>query len=387
VRFSTKAVRAGQEPDETTGAVVVPIHLATTFQQDVTPEGRIQPKNGYEYGRTGNPTRKALETSLTALESGAAGICFSSGSAATLALIEVLLERGDHVLLGDDAYGGTRRLFNFSSQKIGFAFETIDTTSITAVKQALRENTRLIFLETPSNPLLKLTDIARVAQVCQEASQVLFAVDNTFATPYLQQPLDLEADIVLHSTTKYLSGHSDVIGGAVVLSQAHRELEEAFRFYQNAAGAVPSPFDCWLTLRGIRTLVVRMQAHSANAGHLASELAKEPAIRQVIYPGLASHPQHALAQQQMQDFGGMISLEFEDKAKAFAFMRSLKFFAIAESLGGVESLAEHPRSMTHASVGNSALQKIGVSEGLIRLSVGIEDANDLLEDCLQALKM
>ncbi|MFW9917623.1 MAG: trans-sulfuration enzyme family protein [Candidatus Thorarchaeota archaeon] len=386
MRFSTKAVRAGQEPDKTTGAVVAPIHLATTFQQDVTPDERIQPRSGYEYSRTDNPTRKALETSLAALETGAAGVCFSSGSAATLALIEVLLDRGDHVLLGEDAYGGTRRLFNFSSQKIGFTLDTVDMTSIAALEQALKENTRLVFLETPSNPLLKITDLARVGQVCQEANDVLFAVDNTFATPYLQQPLDLGADIVLHSTTKYLGGHSDVIGGAIVLSHAHRELEEPFRFYQNAAGAVPSPFDCWLTLRGIRTLVVRMQAHSANARHLALELAKESTFHQVIYPGLASHPQHALARQQMQDFGGMISLEFEDKAKAFAFLRNLKLFAIAESLGAVESLAEHPWSMTHASVGNSALQKIGISEGLIRLSVGIEDANDLLEDCLQALK-
>ncbi|MHA2231372.1 MAG: trans-sulfuration enzyme family protein [Candidatus Hodarchaeales archaeon] len=386
MRLSTKAVRAGQEPDEATGAVVVPIHLATTFQQEIT-ERRVQPTKGYEYGRTDNPTRKALETSLASLENGVAGICFSSGSAATQALLEVVLERGDHIILGDDVYGGTKRLLNFSSRKMGFQFDTVDTTSVSAVENALQEKTRLIFLETPSNPLLKITDIARISQLCRNAGdgEILFAVDNTFATPCLQQPFALGADLVLHSTTKYLGGHSDVVGGALVLSQERKELENEFRFYQNAAGAVPSPFDCWLTLRGIRTLAVRMTAHSANASFLASELQKESTVREVIYPGLEKHPQHGLAQQQMTSFGGMISLDLGDQTTAFDFLQNLDLFTLAESLGGVESLAEHPMSMTHASVGNDNLRKTGVGEGLIRLSVGIEDAHDLLEDCLKAL--
>ncbi|MFQ5980224.1 MAG: trans-sulfuration enzyme family protein [Candidatus Heimdallarchaeota archaeon] len=384
MRFSTKAVRAGQEPDETTGAVVVPIHLATTFQQEIA-ESCVQPTKGYEYSRTDNPTRKALETSLASLEDGSAGICYSSGSAATQALLEVLLEKDDHIILGEDVYGGTKRLLNFSSRKMGFHFDTVDTTSLSAVENALQENTRLVFLETPSNPLLKITDIARISQLCRDAGQILFAVDNTFATPCLQQPLALGADIVLHSTTKYLGGHSDVVGGAIVLSPDRKELEKEFRFYQNAAGAVPSPFDCWLTLRGIRTLAVRMAAHSTNAAFLAPELQNEPAIREVIYPGLKNHPQHGLAQQQMTSFGGMISLDLGDKPTALNFLRNLDLFTLAESLGGVESLAEHPMSMTHASVGNDNLRKTGVGEGLIRLSVGIEDANDLLEDCRNAL--
>ncbi|MFX0116487.1 MAG: trans-sulfuration enzyme family protein [Candidatus Hodarchaeota archaeon] len=384
-RLSTKAVRVGQEPDPATGAVVIPLHMATTFQQEIIPDKGVSPTKGFEYARTDNPTRKALETSLASLEDGSAAIAFSSGSAATLALIEVLLSRGDHAIIGEDVYGGTKRLFTFSSQKIGFAFDAVDTTAPLALEDALQDNTRLVLLETPSNPLLKITDIRKVAKMCQTVEQALFAVDNTFATPYLQKPLGLGADIVLHSTTKYLGGHSDVVGGALVLSPTRKELEEKFRFYQNAAGAVPSPFDCWLALRGIRTLAVRMKAHSANARFLASKLEKKADIRQIFYPGLKDHPQYTLAQRQMRDFGGMISLDLGDRAEAFQFLKKLQIFTLAESLGGVESLAEHPASMTHASLGNAALRKIGISDGLVRLSVGIEDPNDLLEDCFQAL--
>ena len=373
-RFETRAIHAGQPPDPTTGAVIVPIHQAATYAQQ-----EVGVHRGYEYSRTGNPTRAALESCLASLEEGARGLAFASGMAAIDTVIR-LLKPGDHVVVGNDVYGGTYRLFQRVWTAYGLEFSYVDTTSVVAVAAALHPNTRLIWLETPSNPRLRLADIAAIAALARD-HHVLLAVDNTFATPYAQRPLALGADIVVHSTTKYLGGHSDVIGGAVVVR--HGELGERLAFLQNATGAVPGPLDCSLVLRGIKTLGVRLAAHTANALAVARYLEGHPAVSCVIYPGLRSHPQHELACRQMALFGGMVSFELRGgEAAGRQVAAHTQVFTLAESLGGVESLIELPAAMTHASVRASPL---AVPPGFVRLSVGIEHVDDLLADLESAL--
>jgi len=374
IRFETRAIHAGQPAEPETGAVVVPIYQTATYAQ-----ARVGEHKGYDYSRTGNPTRAALETCMASLEEGGYGLAFSSGMAATDAVVR-LLKPGDHVLVGDDVYGGTYRLFKRVWQDYGLQFTFMNLADLAAAEAALQPQTRLIWLESPTNPLLRLTDISAIAALARSRG-ILLAVDNTFATPFAQRPLALGAHIVVHSTTKYLSGHSDVIGGiAIVQDDA---LYRRLAFIQNAAGAVPGPFDCWLTLRGIKTLAVRLAAHSANALAVARFLEAHPAVARVMYPGLPSHPQHALARRQMALFGGMLS--FELRGSEFAARRlveSTRIFTLAESLGGVESLIELPAVMTHLSVQGSPL---AVSPQLVRLSVGIEHQDDLLTDLEQAL--
>ncbi len=379
MRFETDAIHAGQEPDPTTGAVTVPIYATSTFVQD-TP-GRHR---GYEYSRTDNPTRHALEVALAALEgvtpeSGGGAVATASGMAAT-ALIGYLLKPGDHVLLPNDAYGGTLRFFSQVLAEQGITWSAVDMTDRRLMETAIRAETRLVWVETPTNPLLRIVDISHAATVARAASARL-VVDNTFATPYLQHPLSAGADVVLHSTTKYLGGHSDTVGGALVT--ADPGLNERFRFLLNAAGPVPGPFDAWLVLRGLKTLAVRMERHSANAARIAAFLRDHPAVGEVFYPGLTDHPQHELAARQMAGFGGMISFRTTGGAPAaHRIASSTRLFFLAESLGGVESLIEIPAVMTHASAQGTALE---VPDDLVRLSVGLEHIDDLLEDLDQAL--
>jgi cystathionine gamma-synthase/cystathionine gamma-lyase len=375
--LETLAIHAGQEPDPSSGAVMTPIVLASTFAQDGPGAHK-----GYEYSRSGNPTRHALEGCLAALEGGSHGFAFGSGVAATTVLLHTL-GPGDHVVSGDDVYGGTFRIFDKVMRPLGVDATFVDMTDLDNVKNALRPSTRMIWLETPSNPLLKVFDIAAICEIGQRAG-VVVAVDNTFATPVLQRPLELGATAVVHSTTKYINGHSDVVGGALVTSDA--KLAERVKFLQNAMGTVPGPFDCYLVLRGIKTLPLRMQQHVASARFLAARLAGHPLVERVYYPGLESDPGHTLAARQMRGPGGMISFDIDgDFSKIRAFLRALSIFACAESLGGVESLAEHPASMTHASIPPELRQKIGISEGLVRLSVGLETPADLWADLEQAL--
>ncbi|GAA1703570.1 cystathionine gamma-synthase [Microcella alkalica] len=375
--FSTRAIHVGQEFDPTTGAVIPPVHFSTTYAQD----GIGNLRGGYEYGRGGNPTRDSLQKQLASLEGASHAFSFASGLAAEDALLRAVLRPGDHVLMGNDVYGGTHRLVRriFGDWNIGLT--TLELDDLEAVRSALASTgARVLWLETPSNPLMKVTDVAALAEIAH-ASGALVVVDNTFATPYLQQPLALGADVVIHSTTKYLGGHSDVIGGAVVLSDD--ALAEKVGFHQFAAGAVSGPLDAWLTTRGIKTLAVRMDRHSASAHALASALEGHPAVARVYYPGLPSHPGHDLAARQMRDFGGMLSLELAGGAAAArAFAEGLRVFSLAESLGGVESLVNYPSEMTHASVRGTALE---VSDAIIRLSVGLEDVEDLLADVRQSL--
>jgi cystathionine gamma-lyase len=371
--LDTLCIHAGQEPDLATGAVMTPIVLATTFAQD----GPGALRGGYEYSRAGNPTRGALEQCLAALEGGKQGIAFGSGCAATTAVL-LTLRAGDHVLVCDDVYGGTFRILDKVLAQFGLEATFLDMTDPKRVEATMRPTTRLVWVETPSNPMLKIFDIAAIAEIARARGAIL-AVDNTFATPMLQRPLDLGATLTVHSTTKYLNGHSDVIGGAVVTSDD--ALAERLHFVQKAVGAVPSPFDCYLVLRGLKTLAVRMDRHVASARTLAAWLERHPQVTKVRYPGLPSHESHALAGRQMRGPGGMISFEHRGTvAQASAFLRALRVFACAESLGGVESLAEHPASMTHASLPQAARQALGIGDGLIRLSIGLEDVGDLTED-------
>lgn len=377
MRFETRAIHDGQAPDPLTGAVTVPVYQTSTFQQDAIGKPR-----GYEYSRSGNPTRTALETALASLESGRHGLAFASGVAATTAVLS-LLRPGDHVVAGDDLYGGTYRLFERVFKPWGISFDYAPATDADALASAIRPETRLVWLETPTNPLLRIVDIARVAAAAR-ARGVRVAVDNTFASPYLQRPLELGADIVVHSATKYLGGHSDLIGGAVVVSDG--ALFERIRYYQNAAGAVPGPWDCWLLLRGLKTLAPRMQAHCRNARAIAEWLARHPRVERVHYPGLPSHPQHALAAHQMSEFGGMVSFELAGGFPAVErFVGRVKLFILAESLGGVESLVCYPPKMTHAAIPPSERRRRGIGDNLVRLSVGIEHPDDLIEDLEQAL--
>jgi cystathionine gamma-lyase len=374
--FSTRAIHAGQNADPATGATVVPIYATSTYTQAAPGEHK-----GYEYSRSGNPTRTALETCLAALEGGERGLAFASGLAATTAVLSTL-RPGDEVMAAADLYGGTYRLLERVFKPWGLIARYTDDSSPGGFAKLMTSATKLVWIETPTNPLLQLLDIAAIAEVAHKAGALL-AVDNTFASPYLQQPLALGADLVVHSTTKYLGGHSDVVGGAVI---GRRELLGPIAFYQNAAGGVPGPFDAYLTLRGLKTLAVRMDRHCANARQLASWLTEQPGIERVYYPGLASHPGHELAKRQMRDFGGMISVRLKGgKEGARRFLTRTKLFSLAESLGGVESLVCHPATMTHASIPADVRQARGVDDGLVRLSVGIEDAADLEEDLRQAL--
>jgi cystathionine beta-lyase/cystathionine gamma-synthase len=375
--LDTLAVHAGQPPDPTSGAVMTPIVLASTFAQERPGEHR-----GFEYSRSGNPTRKALEGCLAAIEGGSHGFAFGSGSAATATLLHTL-RPGDHVLCGDDVYGGTFRLFDKVMRPMGIAASSVDMRDLDVVRSALTPATRMIWIETPTNPMLKIFDIAALATIAREHGALL-AVDNTFATPVLQRPLDLGAHVVAHSTTKYLNGHSDVVGGALVTSEA--ALIERLTFLQNAIGAVPSPFDCYLVLRGIKTLGVRVRQQCASAALIAERLAAHAAVAHVHYPGLASHPGHELARAQMRAPGAMISFVVRGGLPAASsLLGKLAIFSCAESLGGVESLAEHPAIMTHASVPAAARDALGISDGLVRLSIGLEAAEDLWGDLAQAL--
>ncbi len=375
--FATRAIHAGQPADPSTGATITPIFQTSTYTQ----EGLGQHK-GFEYSRTHNPTRSALEACLASLENARFGAAFASGMAATSAILN-LLESGDHVVACDDLYGGTYRLFEQVLRKYKLTFDYVPARDTAAYAAAIRPETKMIWVESPTNPLLGLVDIAGVAGIARRHG-VLLVVDSTFASPYLQQPLTLGADVVIHSTTKYINGHSDVVGGAVLTSD--EKLYESIKFYQNAAGGVPSPFDAWLTLRGVKTLAVRMRQHSANAMRVARFLDGHSSVRQVYYPGLPTHPDHALARRQMRDFGGMVSFTFDgSREDVDTFVRRLNLFALAESLGGVESLCCHPASMTHGSIPAAERERRGITETLLRLSVGIEDADDLIADLDQAL--
>ena len=377
MKFATRAIHAGQEPDPSTGAIMTPIFQTSTYAQTGLGEHK-----GYEYTRSHNPTRTALEQCIASLEEGKYGLAFASGMAAEQAILS-LLSSGDHIVSCDDLYGGTYRIFERVMRRYH-----VDTTYVTAsnlaeYEQAIRPNTKLIWLETPTNPLLRLIDIQAVAAIAHRHN-LLVVVDNTFASPYFQQPLKLGADIVVHSTTKYINGHSDVIGGALVLND--EEVYQSLKFYENAAGGVPSPFDSWLTLRGIKTLAVRMRQHEDNAKAVAKYLVEHPRIEKVYYPGLTSHPDYELARRQMSGFGGMLSFQFKGSyADVDKVVRRFKVIALAESLGGVESLICHPASMTHGSIPKEIREPRGITDTLLRLSVGIEDSADLLADLEQAL--
>jgi cystathionine gamma-lyase len=376
--FATRAIHAGQDADPTTGATVVPIYATSTYTQ-----AGIGQHKGYEYSRSGNPTRTALETCLAALEGGERGLAFASGLAATTAVFATLLKPGDEVAAAADLYGGTVRLLDRVFKNWGLVAQYTDDPTTAGFEKIITPKTRLIWIESPTNPLLQIIDIAALAELAHR-KKALLAVDNTFASPYLQQPLALGADLVIHSTTKYLGGHSDVVGGAVIGSNA---LLEPIKFYQNAAGGVPGPFDAFLTLRGLKTLAVRMAQHCANARVLAPWLEQHPAVDKVHYPGLAAHPGHAIAAKQMSDFGGMISLTLRGGPSAVKrFLSKTRLFSLAESLGGVESLVCHPATMTHASIPLEARKARGVDDGLIRLSVGIEEIDDLRRDLASALE-
>ena len=374
--FSTDAIHVGQEPDPATGAIIAPIYQTSTFVQEA-----LGKHKGYEYARTSNPTRAALERNLAALEGGRFGFAFASGMAAINALM-TLFKTGDHVVAGHNLYGGSFRLFESVLKDFGLSFSYANTCRPGEVERALRPNTRLLFIETPTNPIMEITDIAAVASVAHRR-QALLAVDNTFMSPYFQRPLELGADLVVHSTTKYLNGHSDGVGGAVILNDP--ALADRLKFLQNAAGAILGPFDSWLALRGVKTLAVRMERHNRNGLAVAEFLAGHPKVKGVHYPGLPSHPQHALARKQMSGFGGMISFETGSLGSARTVLNSVRLCSLAESLGGVETLISHPATMTHASVPAEERQRIGITDSLVRISVGIEDVEDIIADLDQAL--
>jgi cystathionine beta-lyase/cystathionine gamma-synthase len=379
LRFATLAIHSYQAPEPETGAVIVPIYQTSTFAQEDAGKHK-----GYDYSRSGNPTRTALEGCLAALEGGAHGLCFASGLGALTTLSMALFKPGDHILCGDDVYGGTYRFFDKVFRPYGIEIEFVDFTDPAEVRSHVKSNTKALYLETPTNPLLKLVDIRAMAEIAREKN-LISILDNTFASPYGQKGFAMGIDIVLHSTTKYIGGHSDVVGGALILKDD--TYVKPLRFHQNSLGATPDPFASWLTLRGVKTLALRMKAHEANAMALAEFMESHPGIETVIYPGLSSHPQHTLATKQMLNFGGMISVRVRgglDEARTF--MKSLKLFTLAESLGGVESLVEHPALMTHASVEPAIRQTLGITDNLVRLSVGIEDVYDLQRDLAQALE-
>jgi cystathionine beta-lyase/cystathionine gamma-synthase len=377
-RFGTLAIHAGQHPEETTGAIMPPIFQTSTYVQPKLGE----PKGGYEYARVQNPTREALERNIAALESGTHGMAFASGMAAIGAIAQCL-SAGDHVIYEENVYGGTHRFFDMVMRRLGLDFTAVDTSDAQRVEDAMKPNTKLIHLETPTNPMMKLSDLGAIAEIARR-HDARMVVDNTFASPYNQRPLELGAHMVVHSSTKYLNGHSDVVGGIVVTSDDAMAGE--LRFMQKAAGAVPGPWDAWLVLRGTKTLDVRMERHNRNGARVAEFLAGHDGVQKVFYPGLPDHPQHELARRQMKGFTGMISIELGSLARAQRVVQNTRIFALAESLGGVESLIGHPAIMTHASVPAEMRSRMGISIGLVRLSVGIEDVDDLLEDLDTALK-
>ena len=376
-RFETRAIHAGCEPDSGTGAIMTPIFQTSTYVQESPGKHK-----GYDYSRTHNPTRTALERNIASLEEGKHGLAFSSGMSA-ITTITQMLNAGDHIICSDDVYGGTFRLFDKVLKKFNLEFDFIDLTNLQSLERYIKNTTKLVWLESPSNPLLKLIDIEATARIAKSRG-IVTVVDNTFATPFFQKPLKLGADIVMHSTTKYLNGHSDVIGGALVMND--QELYTKLQFLQNAAGGVPGPFDCFLVLRGIKTLAIRMERHAGNALKIAQFLENHPKVRKVIYPGLSSHPQHELAKRQMAGFGGIVTFFIKGGLEAARkFLERVKVFSLAESLGGVESLIEHPAIMTHASLPKEIREKIGISDELIRVSVGIENIDDLIDDLKNAL--
>jgi cystathionine gamma-lyase len=378
MRFSTRAIHAGQDPDPATGSVTVPVYLTSTFQQPGPgKEGK------YVYSRTANPTRTALEECLASLEEGRGGLAFSSGLAATTTIL-LSLQKGDHVIAGDDIYGGTYRLFDQILRKYGLQFTYVNPEDPENIAKAVRKNTRLIWIETPTNPLMRIVDIRQISKISKKV-HALLVVDNTFMSPYLQNPLLHGADIVVHSTTKYLGGHSDLIGGATVTK--NEDVQTRLKYLQNAVGAVPGPLDCYLVLRGIKTLAVRMDRHGENSKAISELLTKQPKVERVNYPGLQDHPQRNIIKRQMRGDGGMLSFQLKGGLnQCKKFLTSLRIFTIAESLGGVESLIEHPASMTHASVPKERRLKLGISDNLIRVSVGIEDPEDLIQDLDRGFK-
>jgi cystathionine beta-lyase/cystathionine gamma-synthase len=374
--FATDAIHVGQEPDPATGAIIVPIYQTSTYVQE-----ELGRNKGHEYARTSNPTRSSLERNLACLEGGSYAYVFASGMAAINALMS-LLKSGDHVVAGHNLYGGAFRLFELVLKDFGLSFSYADTSRLGETEKAFQPNTRLLYLETPTNPIMEITDVAAASALAHRHG-ALAAVDNTFMSPYFQRPLELGADFALHSTTKYLNGHSDGVGGAIVLNDAG--LAERLKFLQNAAGAILGPFDCWLVLRGVKTLAARMRQHEENGGAVARFLAAHPKVKKVNYPGLPGHPQHELAKRQMKGFGGMISFETGSLENAKVVLKSVRLCSLAESLGGVETLISHPATMTHASVPPEQRQRIGITDGLVRISVGIEDVDDLIADLDQAL--
>ena len=377
-RFGTLAIHAGQRPEDTTGAIMPPIFQTSTYVQPKLGE----PKGGYEYARVQNPTREALERNVAALESGAHGMAFASGMAAIGAIVQ-RLSAGDHVIYEENVYGGTHRFFDMVMRRLGLDFTAVDSSDPQRVEDAIRPNTKLIHVETPTNPMMKVSDLRAIADIAQRHN-VQLAVDNTFASPYNQRPLELGAHIVVHSSTKYLNGHSDVVNGIVVTNDD--TIAEELRFLQKAAGAVPGPWDAWLVLRGTKTLHVRMEAHNRNGMRVAEFLVEKLGADRVFYPGLPTHPQHALARKQMRGFTGMVSIELGSMERAKRVVERTRLFSLAESLGGVESLIGHPAIMTHASVPKAMRDRMGVTDGLVRLSVGIEDVEDLIEDLDHALR-
>jgi cystathionine gamma-lyase len=377
-RFATQAIHAGHLPDPVAGAVMPPVYQTSTYIQD----GLGRPHNGYEYARTRNPTREALERNVAELEGGTYGFAFGSGLAALDTVLK-LLKAGDHVVAGDNLYGGSQRLMSRVFADFGVRFSFTDMRDLAAIERAVTPATKIIYCETPTNPMMFLTDLAGVADLAQ-ARGIVTVVDNTFATPFFQQPLRLGCDVVLHSTTKYLNGHSDMVGGLLVTSRD--DLAERFGFLQNAAGGVPGPWDCWLALRGIKTLPLRMRQHDLNGRAIAQWLSTRPEVKKLYYPGLPAHPQHDLACRQMRGFGGMISIDLGDVGRAKRFVEATRIFALAESLGGIESLIGHPVSMTHGSVPPALREATGLTDSLVRLSCGCEDAEDLIADLGQAFE-
>lgn len=377
MKFSTKAIHAGQRPDPSTGSIMMPVHLTSTYVQ----EGLGKHK-GYEYSRVSNPTRTALEENIAALEGGSHGMAFGSGMAAIDSVFR-LLKPGDHVVLSHNVYGGTYRIGKFVWENFGLEFEFVDTTDMKVVDRSIRSNTRMIFVETPTNPTMEVSDLSAITRLAGR-HRLMTVCDNTFATPCLQRPLEYGIDLVVHSLTKYLNGHSDMLGGVVVTD--NRKIAEQLRFLQKAVGGILSPFDAWLCLRGTKTLAVRMDRHGDNAMAVARWLTKQRRVKKVHYPGLASHPQHSLAKKQMKNFGGMISFDLGSLAAARKFLKKVRLCALAESLGGVESLISHPATMTHASIPPDVRRRIGVTDGLVRISVGLEDVEDIIDDLKHALR-
>ena len=375
--FSTDAIHAGQVPDPTTGAVITPIYQTSTYAQEALGKNK-----GFEYGRTHNLTRSSLEANVAALEKGKFGIAFSSGLAATHALMS-LVKSGDHIIVSNNVYGGTYRLYELNMKDYGIDFSWVDTTDVRNIESAIKPNTKMVFVETPTNPMLNLTDLESTAKICKK-NNLISIVDNTFMSPYFQNPLTFGCDIVLHSQTKYINGHSDVIGGILVTSDD--KIYSRLRYIQNAVGSVPSPFDCWLILRSTKTLAVRMERHNYNAQQFANYLMNSRIAKKVYYPGLINHPQHELAKRQMRGFGGMISADFGNIETAKKVLNNVKIFTLGESLGGVESLISHPATMTHGSVPKEEREKMGLTDSLVRFSVGLEDIEDLIQDVENALK-